>query len=70
MVKISCNMDRKSKDKDGYCVAEIQVEIKGDGNLVANEVRVIITELDNKLGEDLFAEILDDWLRKAFNNVY
>ena len=64
MIKVYCNIDPKTKKENGVCVAEGYVKISGDMNDLANECRVIITQLDEKLGSDLFVEVLDSWLRE------
>ena len=64
MIKVYCNIDPATKEENGVCVAEGYVNISGDINDLANECRVIIAQLDKKLGADLFAQVLDSWLRE------
>lgn len=62
MIKVYCEIDPSTKKPSGYCEAKGYVKISGDPNDVANELRVIITQLEKQVGESLFAEVLDDWL--------
>lgn len=61
MIKIECQlMDRT---KDGHATALGYVKIEGDNEILCNELRVVFKQLEGAVGELVFAEALDDWLK-------